>query len=274
MECVWVEVQEGEVRSIGLALPLHPGSFRCRRCITCIPALYDASDASYGASLCIDLRGMIEAEAAHRVGGLASLLACLAKGDVLKGTHMGIDLYYFPRVKFAKSQAWGTNSVSSSEIATTSQGHRVLRDMAQNYTWQVDGQLPKMAKAIEEAAEVGLLPEDVAESLGACQKDMASAVKAAERLASSLDMSNSTVFVRNLLRDMTAASEAATTLAGELGFILKFKKMPGRGPLTAAALEAKTVEAAECLSSLQELWRALKGLSAPAEEGKGSGKGK
>ena len=50
---------------------------------------------------------MIEAVAAVQCGSKASLDAAVAKNEVKKGRHNGIDMYFFPKVKFGRSSFMG-----------------------------------------------------------------------------------------------------------------------------------------------------------------------
>ena len=50
---------------------------------------------------------MIEAVAAVQCGSKASLDAAVAKNEVKRGRHNGIDMYFFPKVKFGRSAFMG-----------------------------------------------------------------------------------------------------------------------------------------------------------------------
>lgn len=215
------------------------------------------------------LAGMIEAEAATRVGGLASLLECVRRGDVIVAEHRGRSLYYFPRVSFAKMQEWGVKGTSTSSQVTTAQAHKALREIAQGMVWQPDGEAKQSLPALEEPPPSDCIPEELFEELSAVHKDMMASVRAAERLMELLQLDGCSKFVTTMVRELQSQSEVATTLASEIAFMGKFRKAPkGNGPLSSEKVSATVKEAAECLRSLQELWRALKGLSASAKGSK------
>ena len=78
---------------------------------------------------------MLREEAEQRVGGEAKLASCLQRGAAFAKVNKGVEMIYFPQVKFGKKEAFQTQQTMSKCKQTSTGAFTAASELMGNLGW-------------------------------------------------------------------------------------------------------------------------------------------
>ena len=81
--------------------------------------------------------GVIKEVAMTQCGGEANLNAAVARGDVIKGSHQGRTMFFFPSTKVGQTEKFGRTSECSRGKETTTQAMELMNNMVDKLGWSI-----------------------------------------------------------------------------------------------------------------------------------------
>jgi hypothetical protein len=204
--------------------------------------------------------GVIYEVAKTMCGGDEGLQAALRRGAVQKVMVKDNELYFFPKTKITQSEYIQNHQTMSRSKDTTASAHKAISDMVSNVTWGFAGSGHSPAPAIaDNTAEKKQLAKELSKVWADIQKGLQGAGKVLDR-ASKVPVDKRSQVFQDTLETVQSSFEEATLTYNEVGFAVKFNKMPHGDPMTVMSAQALTTEAVSKLTHLVEVGKQLRGV--------------